>query len=306
MTTPKDESLEEQVIKANRLVLAYCIEIEKIKERMKPTEFERYFREVLEDENVDLNRYWSEKEIKGWPEDKRIYLEEQVKQYKGLKKLILSLYNLMGETMMDFSPDAVFRNIDFNRQAMGNYMENYARLTTFFMAHELITRIKAENLKMKDKDLEFVIADVLSEHFSSGTRFIEDPCGDHSYHGTLKDYRKWSYKIKVNEPNDLDHKYKDIEKLVVIASFDVSSYTDVPNPSLVARSEEELNKAVTSKPQISIGDKIKITFSKQDYMRGIEHWPDWEKTDYFLYNLGPDDPGYEEPNVREINILSRR
>ena len=144
MTTPKNESLEEQIIKANRLVAAYCIEIEKIKERMKPTEFERYFRQVLEDENVDLNRYWSEKEIKGWPEDKRIYLEEQVKQYKGLKKLILSTYDVMGETMMDFSPDAVFRNIAFNRQAMGDYMENYARLTTFFMAHELITRIKAE------------------------------------------------------------------------------------------------------------------------------------------------------------------
>lgn len=160
--------------------------------------------------------------------------------------------------------------------------------------------------KMQDKDLEFVIADVISEQFRSGTRFIGDPWGDHSYQGTLKDYRRWDYKIKINGPDDLNPEYKSIEELTVIASFDVSSYTDVPNPSLVARSAEELNKAVTNKPPISVGDKIKITFSKQDYKRGIEHWPDWEKTDYFLYSLGPDHPGYEESNVREISILSRR
>lgn len=157
---------------------------------------------------------------------------------------------------------------------------------------------------MEDNDLEFVIADVISEYFSSGTRFIGD--GDHAYQGTLKDYRKWSYRIRVNKSNKLNPQYEEIERLDVVASFDVSSYTDVPKPSLVARSEEELDKAVANKPPISVGDKIKIMFSKQDYKRGIEHWPEWEKTDYFLYNLGPDYPGYEVPNVREINNLSRR
>lgn len=161
-------------------------------------------------------------------------------------------------------------------------------------------------MKHQDKDLEFAVADVLAESFSSGTRFIGDPDGSHSYQGTLKDYRGWSYKIKINGPKDLNPEYKNIKHLEIIASFDVSSYTDVPNPSLVARSEEELNKAVTNKPSICVGDCIKIVFSKQDYKRGIEHWPEWEKTDYFLYNLGPDYPGYEVPNVREINILPRR
>jgi len=147
--------------------------------------------------------------------------------------------------------------------------------------------------KNKDSDLEHIYATVLSETFSSGTKFTENDCyGDHSYHGDLWDYRQWGYGIQVLDGKKLDEKVRGITYLEVLAAFVVSAGTDVPKESLVARSSEELNKAASKRPSISVGDKIEIVFSKKDLLSGT--YP------HFLYHLGPDKPGDDTPNVEEI------
>ena len=153
---------EESLLRWNEALYNAITTVEEIKECVDPTEFERAFKEVLENKSVNTTTFWSEESLKSIPLEQREFLEGQINEYRDLKGLILKIVERGPEdvrrALMDFRPEKVFGTIAFQDKYLGEFMGGYTRLATNCLAYELIKifedREKSEAEKLNDKGHE--------------------------------------------------------------------------------------------------------------------------------------------------------
>jgi len=156
-------SVEGTIRRWNEALARSVKAVEEIKEYSDPIEFEKAFKRVLENQDVSITTFWSKESLQLIPQEQRDFLEKQITEYRDLKRLMLRIFENgpedMRATLMDFDPEKVFRIVDFQEEALGGYMSNYARLVTNCLACELIEAFEnrelseAENLDDRGDEL---------------------------------------------------------------------------------------------------------------------------------------------------------
>jgi tetratricopeptide (TPR) repeat protein len=146
-------SLEDALRRSNDSFARAVVAVEGIVECSDPVEFEKSFRQVLQNQHVTLDQMYEvtpfKNELEKMPKEQRQFLERQFDEYKDMKKLILQTIDA-GYTF-DWDTKKIQGVPVLLEKTLGGFMGAYAKFCHHLLAGELIKAFTGRKLSEAER-----------------------------------------------------------------------------------------------------------------------------------------------------------
>jgi len=142
--------LEASVRRCDEALANSIIAVNKLREYSDPVEFGKVYQRVLENQSINLNTFWDDRETQNAPREHLEFFEGQINEYKGLKKLLLQVY-LSKKEIIDINTEKLSSMVNPHKEVLGEPVGGYAKSVTNFLAFELIKASSNRGLSEAEK-----------------------------------------------------------------------------------------------------------------------------------------------------------